>query len=96
MNKADLVGQVSARRDASRKSTARIVDELIDAIGRALTDGRRVELRRFGAFDVRRRKARTMRNPRSGELFRVAAKIVPFFRTSRTLVSKIAGERDRS
>ncbi len=87
MNKRDLVDEISARCGTSKASTAMIVDELIGAIGRALSEGEKVELRRFGTFALRRRGARTIKNPRSGREVRVPAKIVPFFKSSRHLVT---------
>jgi nucleoid DNA-binding protein len=83
MNKRDLVAQISERSQVDRGSAASIVDELLAAIGRALTEGRQVQLRRFGTFGLRTRKARTLRNPRSGAEIKVPAKLVPFFRSSK-------------
>ena len=85
MNKRDLVLQISERGQAKRSSTARVVDELLGAIGRALSEGREVQLRRFGTFALRPRKARTMRNPRSGDEIKVPAKLVPIFRSSKRM-----------
>jgi nucleoid DNA-binding protein len=85
MNKRDLVAEISEKNQAKRGSTALIVDELLAAISRALSEGREVQLRRFGTFGVRARKARVMRNPRSGETIRVPAKLVPTFRSSKRM-----------
>ncbi len=85
MNKRDLVAEISARRQTAKGPTAVIVDELLGAIIRALSEGREVQLRRFGTFALRPRKARTMRNPRSGDPIYVPAKLVPVFRSSRKL-----------
>ena len=93
MNKRDLVSEISDRRQATRGSTAAIVDETLAAISRALSDGREVHLRRFGTFALRCRKARTMRNPRSGAVIEVPAKLVPIFRSSKKLAKKL--NRDR-
>ena len=85
MNKRDLVTEISNRRRATRDTTAEIVDGFIDAIGKALTEGREVHLRRFGTFTLRSRRPRTMRNPRSGNVIKVPAKLVPIFRSSKKL-----------
>jgi len=85
MNKRDLVTEISNRRKATRESTAEIVDGFIDAVAKALSDGREVHLRRFGSFSLRSRGPRTMRNPRSGDEIKVPAKLVPIFRSSKKL-----------
>lgn len=96
MNKGDLVREISTRRQVSRTATSRVVDEILDTISRALSDGRRVALRRFGAFDVRTRRAQTMRNPRTGEVFRVPAKLLPVFKTSKRLEAAVEKGRART
>ena len=96
MNKGDLVREISGRRQVSRAVTSRVVDEILGTISRALSDGQRVALRRFGAFHVRTRRARTMRNPRTGEVFRVPAKLLPVFKTSRRLEDAVEKGRART
>ncbi len=85
MNKRDLVAEISSRRQAPRNATALIVDEFLHAVGRALSEGYEVHLRRFGTFALRTRKPRTMRNPKSGLTIKVPAKLVPVFRSSKKL-----------
>lgn len=96
MNKRDLVMEIVGRNQVSRVSTALIVDELLSAISRALSDGRPVQLRRFGTFALRSRRARTMRNPRTGEPIHVPAKLVPVFRSSRRFGHSINCRSDES
>jgi integration host factor subunit beta len=62
-----------------------IVNRLLDEIGDAMGRGDRVELRGFGTFSVKQRKARIGRNPRSGESVAVAKKHAPFFKTGKDL-----------
>ena len=56
-----------------------VVDIFFDEIATRLAEGGRVELRGFGAFSTRERKARVGRNPRTGEPVDVPAKRVPYF-----------------
>ena len=67
------------------------VDIVLDEISDALASGGRVELRGFGAFSVRKRDARTGRNPRTGDAVKVAAKKVPFFKPGKELRLKVNG-----
>jgi len=69
----------------------RAVDVVLEEIANALAEDGRVELRGFGAFSVRRRDARTGRNPRTGATVKVDAKRVPFFKPGKELRLKVNG-----
>ena len=62
---------------------------IFDQISAALSGGERVELRGFGAFTVKRRNARTGRNPRTGEAVPVDEKAVPFFKAGKELRERV-------
>lgn len=66
-----------------------IVATIFDEITQALAEGRRVELRGFGAFSTRAREARTGRNPRTGTAVEVDAKRVPYFKPGKELREKL-------
>jgi len=89
MTKAELVEQVSARTGVSKSHTALIVDGLLDAVCRVLSEGRHLEIRGFGTFKVRERRARRARNPRSGDEVMVPAKLVPVFKPSKELKNEV-------
>jgi len=72
-----------------QRDVERIVNTILDEIVRALANGDRVELRGFGAFSVKYRKARMARNPRTGEPVEVAEKKVPFFKTGKELRERL-------
>ena len=67
------------------RDVERLVATVFDEIAFALARGDRVELRGFGAFSVKRRNARTGRNPRTGEAVQVPEKGVPFFKPGKRL-----------
>src|SRR5437016_4853207 len=92
MTKAELVEEVSVHTGVSKNHTAIIVDGLLDAVCRALSEGRHLEIRGFGTFKVRERRARRARNPRSGTEVMVPAKLVPVFKPSKELKSLVVGE----
>jgi nucleoid DNA-binding protein len=89
MTKADLVEEIAAQTGVSKNHTAVIVDGMLDAISRALSDGRHLEIRGFGTFKVRERRARRARNPRSGSEVLVPAKLVPVFKPSKELKAQV-------
>jgi nucleoid DNA-binding protein len=79
MNKADLIEAV-AKVVSTKKEAAAAVDAVLDAIKGALKKGEVVTLVGFGTFKVAERKARTGRNPRTGEVIKIPKKKVPVFR----------------
>jgi nucleoid DNA-binding protein len=89
VTKADLVEEVSIGTGVSKHHTALIVDGMLEALCRALTEGKHIEIRGFGTFKVRERRARRARNPRSGAEVMVPAKIVPVFKPSKELKSQV-------
>lgn len=92
MTKADLVEQVAEAigPGVTKKDCAMVVDGLLNAVKQALADGEHIELRGFGTFKVRKRKARMARNPRTGESVEVPARHVPVFKPSKHLRSQVA------
>jgi integration host factor subunit beta len=72
-----------------QKDVERIVGTIFDEIINAMVAGDRVELRGFGAFSVKKRKARLGRNPRTGEAVNVAEKHVAFFKTGKLLRDRL-------
>ena len=85
MTKADLVDKVTALGDLTRRDGEIIVDLLFDSVIGALKAGDKVEVRGFGSFRTRQRKARIGRNPKTGTKVDVPAKKVPFFKPSKEL-----------
>ena len=95
MLKNDLVARIQAAHPDLRPIDAeKVVDTVLNEIADALKDGRRVELRGFGAFSVRRRDARKARNPRTGEPVSVEEKHVPFFKAGKELRMRVNDGED--
>jgi integration host factor subunit beta len=85
MTKADLIDQVSAMAELTRKDSEVIVETVFDIIVRSLRVGDKIEIRGFGSFRTRQRKSRIGRNPKTGERVEVPAKKIPFFKPSKEL-----------
>jgi len=77
----------------TRREMERAVAVVFESITQTLEKGARVELRGFGTFSTRHRKARIGRNPRTGESVSVPQKHVPFFRAGKELKHRIEGSR---
>jgi integration host factor subunit beta len=74
------------------KDAEKIVTAFLDSIVLAMARGHRVEIRGFGVFTVRQRKARTGRNPRTGVVVSVEEKVVPHFRAGKELSERLNRE----
>ena len=86
MNKAQLVEKVANSTNQSKLVTKQILEGFLDSIGESLCEGRKIEIRGFGSFKVKQRKARVTRNPRTGEKIHVPSRSVPTFKPSRKLI----------
>lgn len=71
------------------KDVERIINSIFSEITKSLAEGRRVELRGFGAFSVQKRKERIGRNPRTGDAVNVSAKYIPRFKQGKELRIKL-------
>lgn len=96
MTKADIVDSLANEFEMSKRQSGEIVDMILDEITAALKSGDKVQLIPFGSFVVRDRKARTGRNPQTGELLKIAARKVPAFAPGKGLKDAIGGPKRAS
>jgi DNA-binding protein HU-beta len=89
VNKKDLVGKIASGASLTRAQASRALDAFVQGIQTSLERGDRVTISGFGTFGVSHRKARRVRNPRSGSAMEVAAKRVPRFAPGVELKSAI-------
>jgi DNA-binding protein HU-beta len=85
MNKGEFVDAVAAKGEMTKADAANAVDAVLEAVTGALKDGDQVTLVGFGTFLVRKREARTGRNPRTGEPLQIKASNVPSFKAGKAL-----------
>ncbi|MGH8529528.1 MAG: HU family DNA-binding protein [Nevskiales bacterium] len=85
MNKSDLIEAVSKVADLSKAEAGRAADAVFDAITKALKKGQKVALVGFGTFQVRSRKARKGRNPKTGAAISIKASKAPGFKAGKGL-----------
>jgi DNA-binding protein HU-beta len=85
MNKAALVDKVNEVLGTTKVQAEQIVDTVFDSIVATLKKGEEVSVAGFGIFSAKVRAARTARNPRTGEMVKVAAMKVAKFRAAKAL-----------
>ena len=92
MTKAELVEKLVNKNKLSRKQAIDVINAITQSISDSLAGGNKVEIRGFGSFRIRDRKARTARNPKSRAVVEVPAKRVPFFKAGNDLKRMVDGE----
>jgi DNA-binding protein HU-beta len=93
VTKADIVDSLANEHELSKRQAGEIVDLILDEITTALKQGEKVQLIPFGSFVVRERKARTGRNPQTGEVLKIAARKVPAFTAGKGLKDAVGGPK---
>ncbi len=90
MTKSELIAELAAANPhLLSRDVEIIVATIFTEITAALSRGERVELRGFGAFTIKKRDARTGRNPRTGAAVPVDEKVVPFFKAGKELRDRV-------
>src|ERR1035438_8489315 len=89
LTKADLAHHLMDRLELGKKDADLLVQTFLESIIASLKAGEGVELRGFGSFRLRDRRARQGRNPRSGETVQVPPKRVVYFKLGKELRSKL-------
>ena len=89
MTKKEIVKQISDRIGLTQLKTKDIVQQTFDAIVDTLIQDGRIELRNFGVFEVKQRKARKARNPRTGDRVDVPPKNVVTFKPGKEMEERV-------
>ena len=90
MNKAELINAVAAAADVSKKDAEAVITAALETITAALKEGEKVQLVGFGSFEVKKRAARTGRNPKTKEAIEIPASAVPVFKAGKALKDAVA------
>src|SRR6266436_2478568 len=89
VTKKEIVRQISERIGMTQLKTKEIVQLTCDAIVDTLLEDKRIELRNLGVFEVKQRKARKARNPRTGEKVDVPPKNVVTFKPGKEMEERV-------
>ena len=89
MTKKEIVKTISDEIGLTQLKTKEIVQKTFNAIVETLVEDRRIELRNFGVFEVKRRAARKARNPRTGEKVFVPEKFVVTFKPGKEMEERV-------
>ena len=90
MTKQELIQKLAENSEDLTKEDVRLaLDTVLDTIIDGLSEGKRVEIRGFGCFQLRYRKPRLGRNPRTGAVVPVEGKYFPHFKAGRALRERV-------
>jgi integration host factor subunit beta len=86
MTKRGVIEELMERRPGfTYRQSEAVINAMFEAMTAVLERGERIEVRGFGSFGVKSRRARQGRNPKTGGLVEVEAKRIPFFRAGKEL-----------
>ena len=88
--KRELIKRVALKTEQKQHIAKKIVQTFMDEMIEELALGNRLEFREFGVFDTIRKKPRLARNPRTGDIVKVPAKVVVHFKVGRLMKQKVA------
>jgi DNA-binding protein HU-beta len=91
MTKSDLIERLAGKADLTRPRAEELVDSLLNDVTEALKKGEKVNISGFGTFTVSNRKARTGRNPKTGEPIEIPASRSAKFKAGKTLKEALGG-----
>lgn len=93
MNRKEFADALADQMETSKAEADRTIGAVIEIISGALKKGDSVSLVGFGSFDVRKRAARTGRNPKTGAEIKIKASKVPAFKAGAALKAAVNGAK---
>jgi len=93
VTKSELIDVVARKMEhLTRADVEGAVNTIFKSMAQSLLDEDRIEIRGFGSFVVRRRKARDGRNPKTGEAVAIPERLTPFFTVGKELRERVNGD----
>lgn len=92
MNQAELIETVATTAGIKKTEAAKVVQAVFEGISAALGRGEEVRLAGFGIFEVAERAEREGRNPRTGDVVKIAASKAPKFKPAKQLRDSVNGD----
>lgn len=96
MNKTELVAAIAEKTEMSKKDSERALNAILDTITATLKADDKVRLIGFGTFEVKKREARTGRNPSTGKTIKIPASRVPAFKAGKELKDTVNAPKSKA
>lgn len=94
MTKKDMVKTIAENMGLTQEHAREAIQGVLDGITMTLLSDGRIELRNFGVFEVKNRKPRRARNPRTGEAVDVPARLVVTFKPGREMEVRVGQSKE--
>lgn len=92
MNRTELVAAIAKQAGTSKKDTEAMLKAYIEVVTKAVKKGDKVQLVGFGTFEQRTRAARKGKNPKTGEVIKIAKAKVPAFKAGAAFKEAVNGK----
>ena len=89
MNKSELIDNIAEKSGLNKTQAGDALNAMMESVGEALENNDSVSLVGFGTYSVKDRKARTGRNPKTGEELKIPASKVPHFKAGKSLKDRL-------
>lgn len=93
MKKTELITRLSEQSNLSKTDAKLCVEQILSALTQGIVSGEGVEIRGFGSFHKKHRKARMGFNPKTGKSVQIEAHFIPFFKPGKPL-RDVVNKRD--
>jgi len=89
ITKKDLVERISDRTGLTQVDTKIVLESFLETVSEVLNEGKNIEIRGFGRFKIKEKRARTARNPRTNEYIQIEQGFKPVFEASKELRNRV-------
>jgi DNA-binding protein HU-beta len=93
MNKSELIDAVATKTEMTKAAAGRAVEAVLETISETVAKNDSVAVIGFGTFEARKRAARNGKNPKTGEVIKIAATTVPAFKPGKAFKDKVAAKK---
>ncbi len=93
MNRSELIDAIAEHTGATKTDTDKLLGAFIEVVTKNIKDPDGVRLVGFGTFKTSKRKARTGRNPQTGEEIKIPARVAPVFKPGQDLKDAAGGKK---
>jgi len=93
MTKMEIAQEIINQTGAPKKVVDKAIEEILSLVKESLAEGKTVTIKKFGKFDVREKRARMGRNPRTGEPAEITARRVVRFKSGK-FIRNVVGAKD--
>lgn len=93
VTKFELTQRLAFKMDTTHKNAIQIFNYFLDTVSDCLTENKEISIRNFGSFQIRRNKARQVRNPKTGKTYLMPSRKRIHFKAGKFLKQEVCNEK---